>query len=214
MAHALGNRPTRQSAREGFIGWLDYVVWQIERAFTLLSSLFIFGLMMIGVVQVFGRKLFDAPIFGYIDMVELAMTTFAFLAISYTERLGGHVRMELLVGKLKGRVQWAAEFASVIVALFVVAILIYYGWTHTVRAYEFGDSTIDAEYPMWPSKLVVPIAFSLLWIRLLVMAYGYARLFADPERTPIGVPVVGNVAEQAKAEAAEALGADAREGGR
>lgn len=188
--------------RGGLIAKLDSLVVPVERGFAFISSLFIFALMMVGVVQIVGRKFFNAPIFGYIDLVELAMTTFAFLAIAYTERVGGHVRVELLVGRLRGRALWAAELFGVLVALFVVGVLIYYGYTHALRAYVNGDSTIDAEYPWWPSKALVPIAFSLLWLRLLVEFYGYARLFADPDRAPVGVPVIADLQTLAKREAA------------
>lgn len=206
MAHSPEPKPGGgASADSGPLPVLDRIIWPIEKAFAFISSLFIFGLMMIGVVQIVSRKLFNAPIFGYIDMVELAMTTFAFLAISYTERLGGHVRMELLVGKLRGRALWACELFGAVVALFVIAVLIYYGWTHAIRAWESGDSTIDAHYPWWPSKMMVPLAFSLLWLRLLISVYGYLRLFLHPEARPEAVPVTTDVRRQAELEAEEAM---------
>lgn len=189
---------------DGPFARLDRLVHRLERLFAWLAALCIFALMFVGVAQILGRKLFDAPIFGYIDMVELSMGVFAFLAIAYCERLGGHVRMELVIGRLRGRALWVAELVAVLVALFVVAVLFYYGWTHTVRAYEFGDSTIDAEYPMWPSKLMVPLAFALLWLRLLLMAYGYARLVARPGARPIGVPLIASIKDEALREAREA----------
>lgn len=183
---------------------VDRLVWQIERLFALVSAFFIFGLMLIGVVQIAGRKLFNAPIFGYIDIVELTMTVFAFLAIAYCERIGGHVRMELLLGRLRGRPLWIAELVGVVVGLFVIGVLIWFGYDHTMRAYELGDTTIDAHYPWWPSKALVPLAFSLLWLRLLVMGWGYIRMIIDPERTPVGVPVTADVRRQAELEAREA----------
>ena len=51
----------------------------------------------VGVVHVLGRKFFNMPILGYIDIVEIMMAFMVFLAIAYTERLGGHIRMELFV---------------------------------------------------------------------------------------------------------------------
>lgn len=204
MAHSQIHGAPRGSGPKDAFTTLDAIVWRIERVFAFVSSLFIFGLMLIGVVQVVSRKLFDTPIFGYIDIVELAMTTFAFLAISYTERLGGHVRMELLVGHLRGRLLWTLELVAVLIAMFVVGVLILYGWDHGVRAWESGDTTIDAHYPWWPSKMMVPLAFSLLWLRLLLMAWGFVRLIIDPWQDPEGVPVTADVRRQAEREAEEA----------
>lgn len=212
MAQSQSNGAGGGPGQGGVFKAFDDVVWRIERAFAFISSLFIFGLMVVGVVQIISRKIFNAPIFGYIDIVELSMTTFAFLAISYTERLGGHVRMELLVGNLRGRILWVLELVAVLIALFVVGVLIYYGWTHGVRAWDSGDTTIDAHYPWWPSKMMVPLAFTLLWLRLLLMAWGFVRLIIDPDQAPKGVPVTTDVRRQAELEAEEAAKTERQDG--
>src|SRR5690606_6242744 len=183
---------------------LDGVLHPIERLFAAIAALCIFVLMLIGVLNIAGRTIFDYSIFGYVDMVELSISIFAFMAIAYCERLSGHVRMELLVGNLRGRWLWSLEILGTIVALFVVAVLVYYGWTHALRAYNFGDSTIDAQYPWWPSKMLAAIAFMLLWLRLLLNLLGYGRLFLNPQATPIAVPLIARVRRQAEEEAAEA----------
>ncbi|MEO0762938.1 MAG: hypothetical protein AAFZ09_14235, partial [Pseudomonadota bacterium] len=48
---------------------------------------------------------------------------------------------------------------------FVVIVLAYYGYEHFLRAWDIGDSTIDIELPIWPSKLLVPFAFGILTFR-------------------------------------------------
>ncbi|MFN3746451.1 MAG: TRAP transporter small permease subunit [Hyphomicrobiaceae bacterium] len=189
----------------GILGTLDRLIFRIERAFALIAALCIFALMLIAVGQITARKLFNAPLYGYIDMVEIAMTTFAFLGIAYAERLGGHIRMELLIGKLKGRGQWIAELIGVLLALVVMGVLIYYGYEHAMRAYLSGDSTIDAQYPWWPSKMMVPIAFSLLWLRLLLSAVAYTRLIIWPDAEPVAVHVPETLEQMAEREAREAV---------
>jgi TRAP-type C4-dicarboxylate transport system permease small subunit len=189
----------------GVLGALDRLIFRVERTFALIAAICIFALMLIAVGQITARKLFNAPLYGYIDMVEIAMTTFAFLGIAYAERLGGHIRMELLIGKLKGRAQWIAELIGVLLALVVIGILIYYGYEHAMRAYLSGDSTIDAQYPWWPSKMMVPIAFSLLWLRLLLSAVAYTRLIIWPDAEPVAVHVPETLEEMAEREAREAI---------
>jgi TRAP-type mannitol/chloroaromatic compound transport system permease small subunit len=76
----------------------------------------------------------------------------------------------------------------VVCALFLIAVLIYYGADHAWRAYQYGDSTIDAQYPWWPSKLLVPLSFLLLWLRLALSLIGYGRLLIDPTRMPVATP--------------------------
>ena len=182
----------------GALGAIDRAVHTIERATALISGFGIFAMMMLGVVQIFSRKLLNYSILGYIDIVEIMMTFLVFLGLAYTERLGNHIRMEILVNYLKGRTLWLFELISVIVGLFVCAVLVKYSWDHAIRAYNSGDSTIDIQLLWWPSKMVVPAALTLLFIRLLVSLWGYLRLIVDPTAVPIAVPEIIDVEEQAR----------------
>lgn len=180
----------------------------------LLAAMAIFLLMLLGVMQIVLRSLFNTPITGYIDLVELSMASMAFLGAAYCQRVGAHIRMELLVGRLRGRALWAAEAFGTLVALFVIGVLIYYSAGHFLRAYTLGDTTIDAEFPVWPSKLLVPIAFSLWFLRLLVQLWGAVRLLIDPSLEKTGVVLTKEVAEQARDEIHEVMGDAAKEGQR
>lgn len=160
----------------------------------------IFGLMLMGMLQIVLRTVFRDPIYGYIDIVEVGMIAFAMLSISYVMREGGHVRMELLVARLKGRALWTAEVIGVAIAFTITAILIPYSWTYFHRAWSFGDSTIDIELPTWPAKLVVPVMLCVLLVRLTIQLLGYLRLAFNPDLQPVAVPVLKTVEEQAEEE--------------
>ena len=187
----------------------DRLVGRVEDALNLCAGVLIFALMLLGVVQIVLRTVFDAPIFGYIDVVEVAMVGFAVLSIAFVQRVGGHVRMEMLVGKLAGRVKWLAEAFGTGVAAFIVAVLIPYSWDHFGRAFEFGDSTIDIELATWPAKLVVPVALSVLLLRLALQFGGYLRLVAGPDLAPVAVPSIKDAAERAQEEILLSEGDDA-----
>jgi len=176
------------SAEAPTLSRFDLFLGRIETFFNLIAAWFIFGLMLLGMAQVLGRQLFDKPVTAYIDFVELSVATFAFLGIAYCERVGGHVRMELFLNMAKGRLHFAMEICATLVGLFVIGVLIWFSFEHFLRAYQLGDTTIDAELPVWPSKLVVPVSFSLLWLRLCLQLVGFVRLWRDPQATPVAVP--------------------------
>lgn len=178
----------------------DRLLAPIEDALNLLSGLLIFGLMFLGMLQIVLRTVFRTPIFGYIDIVEATMVAFALLSISQVQRLGGHVRMEIVVGYLKGAALWAAETIGVAVQIVIVAILIPYSYDHFFRSWSFGDSTIDIELPTWPAKLLVPVMLGVLLIRLVIQLLGYIRLTVNPSLTPVAVPVMKTVEQQAEDE--------------
>ena len=196
-----GGAPPQKSMLAKADEWLG----KIETALDFIAAFFILGLMFLGVVNVVGRRLFDHPVAGYIDIVEVTMVAYAFLGVAFCQRVGGHVRMEILVQRLKGRALWIAEAVAVLIGVIVIAVLIWYGFEHALRAYRLGDSTIDLRLPVWPAKLVVPVAFAVLWLRLLIQFLGYARLAVDPGKQPIAVPLIEDAREHARHEIEELL---------
>lgn len=179
---------------------IDKAVFKVESGFNLASAIVILALMLLAVVQVVGRKAFDLPIRGYVDWVEFAMAIFAFLSIAYTQRLGGHVRMEFFIGRFSGRLLWGLEIVGTLIAMFVIAVLAWYGYTHFLRAWNIGDSSIDIQLAIWPGKLVVVIAFISLQLRLWIQLAGFIRLFLHPDAEPVAVPKIETVDEQAQHE--------------
>ena len=92
------------------------------------------------------------------------MVGFAVLSVAFVQRLGGHVRMELILTSLRGRWLWFAETLGGLLAMFIVGILIPSSYSHFQRAFEYGDSTMDIELVTWPAKLVVPLSVvDLIW---------------------------------------------------
>ena len=190
----------------------DRHLFRIESTLNLLSGLVVFTLMLLAVAQIVGRKVFNAPIPGFIDWVEQFMVIFAFLGVAYCQRLGGHIRMDILIGRVRGRPLWLAEMISVLLMMIVIAALVYGGWLHFERALNIGDSTIDIALPTWPAKLLVPLSLGLLWLRLLIQFIGYARALWSGEETPVAVPLIEDPATVAKREAEETMGEDLDKG--
>jgi C4-dicarboxylate transporter DctQ subunit len=191
-------------------GRADRLLCPVEDTLNFIAATAVLFLMMLGVVQVIMRVrwLFSAPIFGYIDMIELSMPILAVLGISYCQRHGVHIRMDIMLQKLSGRTLWVIETFNSAVALAIVVLLTRFSWVFFMDAYTSGDSSVDAEYLTWPSKLLVPVALAILSARLLIQLLGSLRLAIDPERELIGVIKPADVAEQAREEIREALGGE------
>ena len=193
---------------------IDKGLLRLETVFALVSGIAVFMLMVLAVWSVGGRKYFGTPLAGYVDWIEFAMPLIAIMGISYTQRNGGHVRMDILIGQLKGRALWAAETFSVMLIFILMLALIWGSWAHFQRSFDFAapmwsrDSSIDIGLPIWPAKLIVPMAFTVLALRLLLQIWGYGRAFVSGLENPVAVPLVQSAAEQAMAEAEHLDGRD------
>ena len=190
---------------DGMLATVDRLVARVEDAFNFIAAAVIFLLMFFMVAEVIGRRLLNAPIPGAIDWIEVSMAAFAFLGAAYCQRLGGHIRMELVISNFRGALLWAVEALATAVAIFYVFVVMRRSFFHFLRAWEIGDSTIDVQLPVWPSKLIVPVALALLLVRLLIQFWGYLRLVVQPAAAPIAVPLIASTAEHARGEIEEAF---------
>lgn len=193
---------------------LDRALLPVEKFCALLSGLAIFSLMFLAAYSVTGRQFFNAPLAGYTNYIEAAMPLIAIMGVSYVQRDGTHIRMDILVGALRGRVLWLFELISVLMILLLIVALIWGSWDHFDRSFDCTrpmcsrDSFDDINMPTWPTKLVVPIAFAVLAMRLTLQAIGYGRALIFGLDAPVAVPLNISVAEQARIEAEALEGAD------
>ncbi len=183
---------------------LDRGYHMIERALNYVAAAFLFSLMLLAVAEVFMRKVFNSPIHGQADLVEIMIPTMGFFGLAYCQRLAGHVRMELLIHRLKGRSLWLFEFTGNLATLLIVVLMIWGTWQNFENAWLLGDSSMDAQIPVWPPKLIIFVGFCLLFVRCVIAFIGYIRLIMEPDAEPIGVPISPTAADVAESEAASA----------
>lgn len=196
---------------------LDRALFWLETKLAVMGGLAVFSLMLLAVVSVGGRNFANAPLPGYVDWIQQAMPLIAFVGVAYTQRLGGHIRMDILVGRLRGRLLWLAELVSTLVMLVLILLLIWGTYAHFLRAFDFGaplwsrDSSMDIGLPLWPAKLIVPVGFSVLALRLVLQVWGYGRALVSGAAAPVAVPLHEDAATAAANEAATVSGFDEEE---
>ena len=204
------------------VWWMDRILRVPENTLNLIAALATMFLVLIGVYQIvvgmrdlctFGEDpvcigLINKPMFGYIDMIELAMPILAIIGIAYCQRVGTHIRMDILISRFSGRLLWTVETIAALLTLLLAIVLALFAYDFFYDAFNLGDSTTDAELPTWPSKVLVPVAFWLLAARVLVQFLGALRLAISPDRIPVGVVVQKDIAEQAQEEIREAMGGE------
>lgn len=170
----------------------DRALMVVERATAWIGGAVIFALMLLVSAEVVLRRLFNAPIPGQQDITILSMVAFGLLCVSYCYRQAGHIQMDLIVSALSGRPRWILNLFITAAALFTITAIWPGTWTHFLRAYNFGDTTFGIGLPTWPSKLAAPIGLGILWVRLVLEVFVYARLIAHPGAEPIGAPLPGD----------------------
>ena len=199
---------------DSWLSKFDRKLYRIEGALAFIGGLAVFSLMLMAVASVGGRNFLNRPLPGYVDWIQQAIPLIAFVGIAYTQRDGGHIRMDILVGKLKGRPLWTAEFISTAVMLLLMLLLMWGSWAHFARSFDLAapmwsrDSSMDIGIPLWPTKLLAPFAFFILSVRLSLQLWGYGRALRTGTHEPVAVPLIEDAATLAAREAEHVSGFD------
>jgi len=201
-------------ADDSRLSTLDRQLYKLESIFALISGLAVFALMLLAVVSVGGRNFFNQPLPGYVDWIQQAMPLIAFMGVSFTQRDGGHIRMDMIVSKLRGRALYTVELITTLAILALMILLVWGTFAHFQRSFDFNapmwsrDSSMDIALPLWPAKLLAPVAFSILCLRLMLQVWAYTRAIIRGDEAAIAVPLVADAATQARMEADTVSGAE------
>lgn len=179
---------------------VDQFFFKIESFLAFIGGIIIFLIVLISTVNILGRWLFNIPVDGYIDWIEQFMAFVALLGIAYTQREGGHIRMDMVISKFKGRILYITELITTIIIFLFINIMIYGSYLHFLRAYTIGDTSLDIGLPTWPAKLVVPVALSFLALRLFIQICGYIKAIKNNDNDPSVIPKVEDAKDSVESE--------------
>jgi len=86
------------------------------------------------------------------------------LGAGYTLKANGHVRIDLVSGRLTPRAQaWIDIVGTLFFLLPMAGILLYFSWPMFLDSYVTGELSSDAGgLVRWPAKLLIPAGFALL----------------------------------------------------
>ena len=191
---------------DSFLSRCDQWLHRWEARLNLTAGIIVLLIVVFSVINIIGRGFFNKPFNAYFDLMGQSVPMIAFLGISYCQRVGGHIRMDLLLIRLKGRTLWLFEFISSLFSVFIIASLTYGAYLHTSRSFILGDSTEDINLTLWPFKAVIAVMFAVLVLRLIIQSWAYLRIIIVNDNRPIAIPVPLDIEAQALQESEQVQG--------
>ena len=105
---------------------------------------------------------------SYADFAGFMLAGATFLAMAYTLRSGGHIRVNLVVQRLSPRVVLIAEFLALTVASVFVGYALYFRGALVLESLHYGDvSNGIIPVPLWLPQSAMTFGMGLLLIALL-----------------------------------------------
>jgi len=102
---------------------------------------------------------------SYADFSGFFLATATFMALAYTLRAGGHIRVNLLVGALPKGARWGLELVTLALGAGMAGYATYYTASLLGESYRYGDmSTGIIAIPIWIPQLSMVAGLGLLTV--------------------------------------------------
>lgn len=150
------------------INILGKIVDLIEKICMGLSTASVIAMMLLVTTDVTGRKFFDAPVPGSVELIEdYLMITLVYLAMSYVYTQGGHVRVVLFRKFIPVHLRSPVDVVLNVLAFVFFALVAGGGLSTALRALKFKEySSCILAYPMAPAYFILTLGSIFLCIRI------------------------------------------------
>ncbi|MGR3466879.1 MAG: TRAP transporter small permease [Shimia sp.] len=125
--------------------------------------------------RVFGLPL-PSTIPSYADFSGFMLAAATFLAMPYTFRSGGHIKVSLVTARLPARAALTAEIVALALATALSAFAVYWIWVLVAESIHFNDvSSGTIPIPLWIPQSVMGVGMSLLCLAIADSLVGTIR---------------------------------------
>ena len=124
------------------------------------------------------RKAFDLSSNAFLEIQWYLYSVVFLVAAGYTYLCNGHVRIDVLGGRLSLRAQvWIDLFGALFFLVPLCAVVLYFGTPYFLNSWQSQEfSSNPGGLIIWPAKALIPIGFTLLLLQAvseIIKAIGY-----------------------------------------
>jgi TRAP-type C4-dicarboxylate transport system permease small subunit len=148
--------------------WIPRIQDRVEIALIYVERTMLFILFLYVTADVTGRDLFHKPLPGTLEISQLLIAATAFLGVSYAQARRGHIGLDLIAYWIPSIPRMVIDTILLTVSLITISLMSMYMWKEALFTYQIGDVTPDAFVPIWWSKALVALGFSVMCIRFLI----------------------------------------------
>lgn len=140
------------------------------------------SMMSLITLDVLLRYVFNRPLAWGQEVTGYMLMVIIFMSIGYCWIEKGHIRMELLYSRVKGRMRASLDVLSPLVGLFFWGALAYQGWLDVQSAITLNETGSETGLPVWPFRLVMAMGVTLFVVALAGSLLSSMACFIHPHK--------------------------------
>ncbi len=125
-------------------------------------------MLFILLYEIGSRWGFNAPTKWSVESLRYILAAYFLIGAGYTLLRGGHLRMDIFYSRWSCRTQAIVDLATFPVVAVYLIVVIWTGSEHALASLmRLEHSTSAWAPPVYPLKMIIPIAFSLLFLQVV-----------------------------------------------
>jgi len=155
---------------------LNAILEQINNAMAWIAALAIIFMMFAISYAVMMRYIWNKPVPWIVEISSYLMLYITFLGTAWLQRKGGHVEVDLFIGRLKPRSRAVLKAVTSLGGALVGFILAWKGALVTVDYFQRDVTVIGIlDTPQFLLMGIIPIGGLLLLVEFLLQAWRYGK---------------------------------------
>lgn len=150
-------QPAPAPVPQGLIEKFEKALAVFSKWATIIAGIALLGMLAISIADIIGNKFFNKPVPGASELVSLmALVTTAF-ALSYSMIEKAHVQVDIIIGKMRGRLKAVFESFIALLGLGFFVLLTWYGVKYGFQLLKSNESSMTLRIPMYPFAFAIAL---------------------------------------------------------
>jgi TRAP-type C4-dicarboxylate transport system permease small subunit len=171
---------TREQRHGRLMGWFERLIMKIGNWGTVLGAVFMSAIALLITATVIGRAV-RVALPGTFDLVETLVVVGIAFALVYGQLQDRHLRAEIAIERLRGRVKSGIESFVGVLNLFYWAVLLYAGAAMFSDKWGKGEATELLKVPVAPFRAVWVFALIVMCLLLIFRLFHHLRRWVKGE---------------------------------
>ncbi len=129
------------------------------RALGILGGIWLCALVLLSTTDVLLRTLFNSPILGTVEITELSMVFIAVAFIAYTQKMKGHIAVEIFTERMSKTWQAVISFIGNLLELCLSFLILWRTLAYIIRIWGRGRTSMILHVPSEIPLICICIGF-------------------------------------------------------
>lgn len=148
---------------------VDGILTKITKAIAFIAGIAALSTMFLITADVTGRYIFNHPLRGTFELVELSLVLIVFLALAYSELVGeGHIRVTILTDRLSGLPSLITQIVCSLIGIVTCTLLSWRNALYSIDTLTSKETSLMIHVPIWPFRLAIAIGTGLLALAFII----------------------------------------------